>query len=86
MQLTDQVVIQATSIEDARSKVAKFVKRGAVESPVRSDDLLQSWLDDGRTLHVTVYWDGEVAIQNHGCQPATWLKRVRDVEKHYVKD
>lgn len=84
MQLTKQVVIKAKSIADARSKVAKFVKRGARER-IRSDDTLKDWFDRGLTLHVTVYTDGEVVIHNHACQPAAWLNRVRDVEQHYVQ-
>ena len=86
MQLTEQVIIKAKSLLDARSKVAKFIKRGARESRVRSDDLLQEWVDSGLTLRVTVYQNGDVVIHNHDCQPATWLNRVRDVEKYYVED
>lgn len=85
MQLTKQVVIKAESIADARSKVAKFVKRGAT-ARTRSDDILKEWFGKGLTLHVTVYTDGEVAIHNHDCKPATWLNRVRDVEQYYVQD
>lgn len=83
MRLTEQVVIKAKSIADARSKVAKFVKRGATER-IRHDDVLKEWLGIGLTLYVTVYIDGEVSIHNHECKPATWLKRVRDVEQYYV--
>lgn len=85
MQLTKQVVIQAKSVADARSKVAKFVKRGARER-MRSADILKDWFNNGLTLHVTVYPDGEVVIHNHDCKPAAWLNRVRDVEQHYVQD
>lgn len=85
MQLTEQVIIKAKSIADARSKVAKFVKRGATER-IRPDDVLKDWFGKGFTLHVTVYTGGEVAIHNHDCQPAAWLKRVRDVEQYYVQD
>lgn len=85
MQLTKQVVIKAKSIADARSKVAKFVKRGATER-IRHRDVLKDWFGSGLYLHVTVYPTGEVAIHNHDCQPAAWLNRVRDVEQHYVQD
>lgn len=85
MQLTKQVVIKAKSIADARSKVAKFVKRGATER-IRLYDVLEERFGSGLTLHVTVYTDGEVVIHNHDCQPAALLNRVRDVEQHYVQD
>ena len=85
MQLTEKVVIKAKSISDARSKVAKFVKRGATER-ICPDDELEEWFGLRLTLHVTVYKGGLVVIHNHACQPAAWLNRVRDVEQHYVQD
>lgn len=85
MELTEQVVIKAVSFEDAKSKLNKFVKRGATNVCRRSDAELLRWVKWCGYVYVTVYSSGKAAIHNHDCQPAAVLKRVRDVENYRVK-
>ena len=83
MELTDQVVIKAKSFDDAKSKLSKFVKRGAVDRCNWPDSTLLDW-ERYSCIYVTVYHDGTATMHNHDCQPAVVLKRVRDVENYRV--
>ena len=85
MELTEQVVIKAESFDDAKSKLNKFVKRGAVDVCGWSDSALLDWVECYGCLYVTVYGNGRATIHNHSCQSAVVLKRVRDVENYRVQ-
>lgn len=84
MELREQVVIKASTVADAVNKMRKLVKRGAVDGNVFNLHDMQRWYSAGLPLYVTVYSDGKAIIQNHDCQPAVVLKRVRDVENYRV--
>lgn len=84
MELTEQVVIKAVSFDDAKSKLNKFVKRGATNACSWSDGTILNWVERYGCVYVTVYESGHVTIHNHDCQPAAVLKRVRDVENYRV--
>lgn len=84
MELTEQVVIKAVSFDDAKSKLNKFIKRGATNVCRWSDGQLLMWVEHYGCLYVTVYDNGMTTIHNHSCQPAVVLKRVRDVENYRV--
>lgn len=75
------VAIPIKDYEDALKKVQKFVKRGFVDDAAWNS---RSALYTDCT-HVVVHSNGLTCIFSHsGCGTGAILKRVRDVEQHYV--
>ena len=79
------VAIPAKDYADALKKVQKLVKRGFIADTVRNQSRTVPQLG---TYYVVVFHHiNSVQIHSHkGCGVEVILDRVRDVEKHYVKD